>query len=340
MQEKNYEVELNLKLKEITNKLLIGLDIGGTLTKICIIIPKEDNYMNDFFIAKKNFKCVENDVFKFFFSHFLTFNYEKDIFPFLNDLSKIVKIEKIDATGGGAYKYCNIMKTNFDIEFIKHDELKSLIYGYVFMNKYNSFYEIENNTSKLISPSELSYPHISVNIGSGVSFIKVISQDKYERVGGTLMGGGTLIGFSKKSIGIDDFDEILELANKGISENVDLTLNDIMGGGDDNENNVISSLGKVPEYCQSGKKDIIKQEDIALSLLNMICSEITQYAILYAEQNNIDTIYYFGSFTKRDSIINKILNKVSKSWNKNIKIRFNYYEGYLGVIGSLLETTK
>ena len=88
------------------------------------------------------------------------------------------------------------------------------------------------------------------------------------------------------------------------------------------------------------KKDIIKQEDIALSLLNMICSEITQYAILYAEQNNIDTIYYFGSFTKRDSIINQILNKVSKSWNKNIKIRFNCYEGYLGVIGSLLETTN
>ena len=336
---KNEEMELKLKLKEITNKLLIGLDIGGTLTKICIIIPKEDNDMNDFFVTKNNFKCVENDSFKFIFNHFLTFNYEKDIIPFLNDLSKIVKIDKIDATGGGAYKYCNIMKTNLDIEFIKHDELRSLIYGYEFMNKYNSFYEIENNISKIISPSELSYPHISVNIGSGVSFLKVISPDKYERVGGTLMGGGTLIGFSKKSIGIDDFEEILELANKGISENVDLTLNDIMGGGgDDNDNNVISSLGKVPEYCQSGKKDIIKQEDIALSLLNMICSEITQYAILYAEQNNIDTIYYFGSFTKRDSIINQILNKVSKSWNKNIKIRFNYYEGYLGVIGSLLET--
>ena len=31
MDEENYKIEL--RIKEITNKLLIGLDIGGTLTK-------------------------------------------------------------------------------------------------------------------------------------------------------------------------------------------------------------------------------------------------------------------------------------------------------------------
>ena len=43
-------------------------------------------------------------------------------------------------------------------------------------------------------------------------------------------------------------------------------------------------MGKVPKYAQIGRKDILRKEDIALSLLNMICSEITQYAILYAEK--------------------------------------------------------
>ena len=154
------------------------------------------------------------------------------------------------------------------------------------------------------------------------------------------MGGGTLIGFSKLIIGIDNYDKILELASKGNSENVDLNLNDIMGGVGDNENSVISSLGKVPEYAQSGKKDVLRKEDIALSLLNMICSEITQYAVLYAEKDNIDTIYYFGTFTKNDSIINQTLYKASNHLNKNIKIRFNYFGGYLGTIGSLLEKTN
>jgi type II pantothenate kinase len=338
MEEKNDNIEL--KIKQITNRVLIGLDIGGTLTKLCIIISNTEKDIENLLSSKKNFKRVEIDSYQLYLYHFQTINYKKDILPILNDINKIVKIEKIDATGGGAFKYCDIMKNDFNIEFIKHDELRSLIYGYEFMNKYNSFYEIDNNISRRISSSELKFPHITANIGSGVSFLKVISPDKYERVGGTLMGGGTLIGFAKKSIGIDNYEEILELASKGNSENVDLTLNDIMGGNDESENSVVSSLGKVPEYAQSGRKDILRKEDIALSLLNMICSEITQYAILYAEKNNIDTIYYFGTFTKNDSIINQTLNKISKSLNKNIKVRFNSYGGFLGTIGCLLEKAK
>ena len=333
--EKNPD-KIDLKIKEIKNKLLIGLDIGGTLTKLSIIISKNEKDLENL-LSSKNFKCVEIDSYKLYLYHFLTVNYKKDILPILDDINKIVKVKEIDATGGGAFKYCDIMKNDFNIEFIKHDELRSLIYGYEFMNKYNSFYEIENNISKPISSSELTFPHISANIGSGVSFLKVTSPYKYERVGGTIMGGGTLIGFSKLIIGIDNYDEILELASKGNYENVDLTLNDIMGGGSENENSVIFSLGKVPEYAQSGRKDVLKKEDIALSLLNMICSEITQYAVLYAKNNNIDTIYYFGTFTKNDSIINQTLYKASMHWNKNIKVRFNYFGGYLGTIGALLE---
>ena len=340
MDEENYKIEL--KIKEITNKLLIGLDIGGTLTIILIITKKQEKEINNFFDSKKDFKSAEiDDSFKIYFTHFLTYNYKEDILPVLMEVNKIVKIKKIDATGGGAFKYSELMKNDFNIELIKHDELSSLIYGYEFMNQFNSFYEIDNNNiSKFISPSEFKFPHITANIGSGVSFLKVTSPYKYERVGGTLMGGGTLIGFAKKSIGIDNYEEILNLASKGNSENVDLTLNDIMAGGDDSENSVVSSLGKVPEYAQSGKKDNLRKEDIALSLLNMICSEITQYAILYAEKNNIDTIYYFGSFTKNQSIINQTLNKMSKSLNKNIKVRFNRFRGYLGTIGCLLEKMK
>ena len=197
------------------------------------------------------------------------------------------------------------------------------------MNSYSSFYEIEgdDNVMKKTPSEDLRFPHILANIGSGVSILKVSSKDKFERVGGTLMGGGTLIGLSKLIIGKDDFNEILELAKKGNNENVDIV----------SENNIVSSLGKIHEYVQAGKKDEIKKEDIALSLLNMICFHIAQYTVLYAEKDKIDTIYYFGTFTKRNSIVNNILTKASKHWNKNIKVRFNYYDGYLGTIGTLLD---
>ena len=229
------------------------------------------------------------------------------------------------------------MKKDFGIEFIKNDEMRSLIYGYEFMNKYNSFYEINNNITKTIPSSEFSFPHISANIGSGVSFLKVSSPYKYERVGGTSIGGGTLIGLSKLIFGIENYDEILELVCKGNAENVDLTLNNVIGEAAKDENRFILSLGKIQEYALGGKKDILKKEDILLSLLNMICYNVAQYAVLYAEKNNINTIYYFGTFTKNDSIINRTLNKASNHLNKNIKIRFNFFGEYLGSIGCLLE---
>ena len=326
------------KLKDIKNKLLISLDIGGSLIKICIITEKNEKSINDFISSKNIFEKIDLNQFNLFFTSIQTINFEKLLFPILKDLNDITKIKEIDLTGGGAYKYNDILKKTFDIELVKHDELQSLIYGYEFMNNFNSFYEIENDLIKKLPQEDLKFPHISANIGSGVSILKVSANDKYERVGGTLMGGGTLIGLSKLIFGIDDYDKIIELASKGNNENVDLTMKDFPNNKENEfENPEISSLGKIHEYIQSGKKDKLKKEDIALSLIKMICSHIAQYSVIYAEKNNIDTIYYFGSFTK-NNFINKILHKASKHWNKNIKVRFNCHDGYLGTIGTLLIT--
>ena len=325
-----------LYLKEIKNKLLIGLDIGGTLTKICILCDKNESSVNDFLLSN-NFEKFDLNSYNLFKTFFKTINFETDFFKLVKNLNNIVKINEMDLTGGGAYKYNDIIKKNFDIELIKHDELQSLKYGYLFMNNYKSFYEIENNNIKEV-PENIKFPHISANIGSGVSILKISSPEKYERVGGTLVGGGTLIGLSKLIIGIDDYDEIVELASKGNNENVDLTKKDLLKENEElkTDNDIISSLGKVYQYVLNGKKDEIKKEDIALSLLNMICYHISQYTVLYAKQCNTDTIYYFGTFIKKNSIVDKILNQASKHWNKNIKVRFNNFGGYLGTIGTLL----
>ena len=51
-----------------------------------------------------------------------------------------------------------------------------------------------------------------MSIGSGVSIIKVSDYDKYERVSGTMIGGGTLLGLANLLTGINDFDSICKLA--------------------------------------------------------------------------------------------------------------------------------
>lgn len=47
--------------------------------------------------------------------------------------------------------------------------------------------------SLLQNNNEQLYPYLLVNIGSGVSILKVTSDTSYERVSGSSLGGGTFI---------------------------------------------------------------------------------------------------------------------------------------------------
>lgn len=73
------------------------------------------------------------------------------------------------------------------------------------------------------------YPYLLVNIGSGVSMIKVSGPRAYERVGGTSLGGGTLWGLLSLLTGARSFDEMLGMAERGDNAKVDMLVGDIYG---------------------------------------------------------------------------------------------------------------
>ncbi len=68
-----------------------------------------------------------------------------------------------------------------------------------------------------------------MSIGSGVSIIKITNFDSFERVAGTMIGGGTLIGLSNLLTGVKDFDKIINMASKGDHTKVDMMVRDIYG---------------------------------------------------------------------------------------------------------------
>jgi len=80
-----------------------------------------------------------------------------------------------------------------------------------------------------VEPSDDIYPYLLVNIGSGVSFLKVSGPRNYERVGGTSLGGGTLWGLLSLLTGARSFDEMLAMASRGDNTKVDMLVGDIYG---------------------------------------------------------------------------------------------------------------
>jgi type II pantothenate kinase len=73
------------------------------------------------------------------------------------------------------------------------------------------------------------YPYLLVNIGSGVSMIKVSGPRQFQRVGGTSLGGGTFWGLMSLLTGARTFDEMLDMADRGDNSGVDMLVGDIYG---------------------------------------------------------------------------------------------------------------
>lgn len=64
------------------------------------------------------------------------------------------------------------------------------------------------------------FPYLLVNIGSGVSIVKVDGEGQYERVSGSSVGGGTFWGLCRLLTGLHNFDDMLALSAKGNNSNV------------------------------------------------------------------------------------------------------------------------
>lgn len=138
---------------------------------------------------------------------------------------------KIMATGGGAHKFYELFKDTLQVEVRREDEMECLIKGLKFITLipdevyYFSdelIHSVSNHSSSSCSVTTPSlgingdlerpspdppkfgvmfeshptpqFPCLLVNIGSGVSIIKVDEDGQFERVSGTSLGGGTLWG--------------------------------------------------------------------------------------------------------------------------------------------------
>ena len=87
----------------------------------------------------------------------------------------------------------------------------------------------EADPMHFVSPREIIYPYLLVNIGSGVSMLKVTGPRTYQRVGGTSLGGGTLWGLLSLLTGARSFDDMLAEAEHGDNTKVDIMVGDIYG---------------------------------------------------------------------------------------------------------------
>ncbi|KAI8892948.1 fumble-domain-containing protein [Globomyces pollinis-pini] len=253
---------------------------------------------------------------------------------------------RIRATGGGAHKFYDLFTRKLAVTLQKEDEMECLITGLNFLVRqiaYEVFTYDERRPDPIQfeSTSKELFPYMVVNIGSGVSILKVTSDETYERIGGTSLGGGTLWGLLGLLTDAKDYDEMLEISKNGDNKNIDMLVGDIYGGDYSKiglkSTTIASSLGKVIKVAPEDRKTAFKQEDIAISLLYMVSNNIGQIAYLHAQAHGIQRIYFSGFYISGHPSTMNTLSYAISFWSKGkMKAQFLRHEGYLGAVGAFL----
>lgn len=302
----------------------ISLDIGGSLAKIV--------WFSEAAVGggELHFESIETDK--------LT-----QVFDLVSHLAARPGQARVVATGGGAFKYFEdlqkLLGKNTPVE--RKEEIQCLIQGATFLssqipNEVFS-YDCGEHQLRFVEPRRDRYPYLLVNIGSGVSIVKVDSPGKFQRLGGSSLGGGTLWGLLAQLTPAKTYDQMLEMAKDGDNSNVDLLVGDVYGGDYGKiglkASAIASSFAKAFKY-QDREFD---PGDISRSLLYAVSNNIGQLAYLHARHWGVGDIYFAGSYIRGHTQTIHTLAYAIEFWSQGEKTAYFFrHEGFLGAVGAFL----
>jgi type II pantothenate kinase len=128
------------------------------------------------------------------------------------------------------------------------------------------------------------------SIGTGTSLVSA-DGGHFSHVGGSAVGGGTLMGLSKRLFGITDFEAVERMASEGNLKNVDWGMNEITRTQLENLPDIAtaSNLGKMRTDATDG--------DVALGIFNMIYQTAGTLAVFACRNGNFDNAVFTGSLS-------------------------------------------
>jgi len=218
-------------------------------------------------------------------------------------------IEKIAITGVGS---SFIDKTIFGIETIRIEEFDAIGLGGSYLSGIDKT--------------------LVVSLGTGTAMVNV-NKNKIEHIGGTGIGGGTLLGLGKGILNIIDFDEIINLAKKGDLSKVDLTIGDISN----------EKVGHLPQTITASNlgnvHKVAEEKDYARGILNLIYQNVGMLAVFGAQMTGNKDIVFTGKLAQVEAGIS-ILKDLRKNKSYNMNFHFPEHATFSTAIGAGIAVQK
>jgi type II pantothenate kinase len=132
-------------------------------------------------------------------------------------------------------------------------------------------------------------------MGTGTALVHAESGKDAIYLGGTGVGGGTLMGLSKLLLNAEEIDHITSMAVCGNLENVDLRICDITAS------NGLTELARdltASNFAKVG--DLATRDDIAAGLMNMVLETVGMMSVFAARSRGVKNIVLTGNLTQLD----------------------------------------
>lgn len=237
--------------------VVIGIDIGGSSTKIVGFSSKGDQWE---LIEPQIIKA--NDPVTATYGAFGKFTDENNLH--ISDISKVMM------TGVGA------------------SHVKSSLYG-LKCQRVAEFDSIGRGGTYLSGLSEA----LVVSMGTGTAMVHARADGTMKYLGGTGVGGGTLLGLSKLLLNVESIKHLEQLSENGSLDNIDLRIKDMTA------TNSLTQLEGDLTAANFGKlSDLATKDDVALGIMNLIFETVGMVSIFAARSVGAKDIILTGNVTK------------------------------------------
>ncbi len=275
--------------------VVIGIDVGGSTTKIVGFRKEEDKIS----LIEPQFVRA-NDPVTACYGAFGKFTDENRL--------AISDIEKVMMTGvGSSY----LKRDLYGLECLHVPEFHSIGRGGLYLS---------GHTDALV-----------VSMGTGTALVHAKKSGEMKYLGGTGVGGGTIMGLSRLLLQADSIEHIADYADTGDLSKIDLRIGDLTS------NDNLAILSRELTASNFGNvSDIATREDVALGILNMVFETIGMVSVFAAHEAGVADIILTGNLTRFPHCERKFreLNELKSNYGVNFIIPEN--SKFATVIGTAL----
>lgn len=275
--------------------VIIGIDVGGSTTKIVGFRKNEGGRE----LIQPQFVKADDPMTSIY-----------GAFGKFTDENKIAlsEIEKVMMTGVGA---SYLHRGLYGLQCVKVPEFESIGLGGLYLSGLDNA--------------------LCVSMGTGTALVHAKLGGEMRYLGGTGVGGGTLMGLSRLLLNAEEIEHITEMAKDGDLSKVDLFISDMTAADS------LSELDRDLTASNFGHlSDMATKNDLSKGLLNLVYETVGMVSVFGARSVGVKNVVLTGNLTQLDYCKRKFIQFDGLYEKEGIKFLIPQLSNFATAIGTAL----